>query len=597
MKKTSYYITVTVAIALFFYVLGCAITSNQFSYRYKATKHLNIIGTYSIDNSDEKPLTDYKVLDDSKAHNVVIKGHFSRKIPPYEEILFHLCNLKITFKINDETVLTFGEDNDSIFESPGITWRNYISKGITTEDEIEIILENVYENMATPVFSIFFNDLQSGYSYFLYQQLISEHGSTLLFAFAFSMIGIGLFVYSFVSFLYKRKYMDRSMAISFMIFVVGSYIIMDACFDLMPLIIRNPEYLNLLDILVAYVLPISVIMVFSSYTRELVQKIYRICTMVFSLFLIFTFTIQITGMYDMASFLPIFIFINIIVSMIIFICSCYEVVVVKNREYTELFIGLYPLLIGSFLEITSYWPYLGLVSYVIKGSIILTCVVLFRQFIKSVQNTVNEEKRLQHMETELVQAKISIMFSQIQPHFLYNTLNTICYLCETSPKVASSITEKFAKYLRGNLDSITRKNTITFVQELEHLKCYLAIEEIRFPDIKVVYDINTTEFFLPALTVQPLVENAIKHGLMDSEEGGEVLIKTYEDEYNWYVKITDNGIGFDTAKEKEDDRSHIGIKNTKERLKSMCSGELIIESKIGEGTVAKVIIPKKVGDI
>ena len=146
--------------------------------------------------------------------------------------------------------------------------------------------------------------------------------------------------------------------------------------------------------------------------------------------------------------------------------------------------------------------------------------------------------------------------------------------------------------MRGNFSELDNTTPIRFTKELEHVRCYTEIELIRFPDMTVNYDIQTEDFLLPALTVQPLVENAIKHGLMGREEGGTVTVTVFETESHYCVKVADDGVGFDD-RVSWDERKHIGIRNVRERLQVMCGGTLTVESQKGKGTTALIQIPKE----
>ena len=203
-------------------------------------------------------------------------------------------------------------------------------------------------------------------------------------------------------------------------------------------------------------------------------------------------------------------------------------------------------------------------------------------------------KEVARSERELYEARVQIMVSQIRPHFMYNTLSSIAMLCEIDPEAAQEMTITFAKYLRENMDSLKQTKPVPFTRELEHLKKYLYIEKIRFDDrLNIEYDIQATDFELPQLSIQPLVENAVKHGIGKKEEGGTVTIATRETDTAFEVIVSDDGVGFDmNAPQKDDGRSHIGMENIKKRLKDMCSAEIVIESEPGRGTTAKVIIPK-----
>ena len=186
------------------------------------------------------------------------------------------------------------------------------------------------------------------------------------------------------------------------------------------------------------------------------------------------------------------------------------------------------------------------------------------------------------------------MTSQIRPHFMYNALTSIAMMCELDPKTAKQATITFAKYLRGNMDSLKQTAPVPFTQELEHLKKYLYIEKLRFDDLlNIEYDIQATDFVLPLLSIQPLVENAVKHGVGMKEDGGTVKISTRETETAYEVVIEDDGVGFDVNEQKDDGRSHVGMENTKKRLRDMCGGEVKITSVIGKGTTAIVVLPKE----
>lgn len=197
------------------------------------------------------------------------------------------------------------------------------------------------------------------------------------------------------------------------------------------------------------------------------------------------------------------------------------------------------------------------------------------------------------VEAELKESRISIMLSQIQPHFIYNTLGTIERMCLKDPKQAFDLVRNFSLYLRGNFSELDSVTPIQFAEELKHVEHYVNIEKVRFPDMNIEYDVETTDFILPALSVQPLVENAIKHGLMRLESGGTVIIRSYETPTHFCVEVKDDGVGFDTNLP-IDEKKHVGIRNIRGRLKAMVNGELILDSKVDVGTKAVIMIPKEV---
>ena len=198
----------------------------------------------------------------------------------------------------------------------------------------------------------------------------------------------------------------------------------------------------------------------------------------------------------------------------------------------------------------------------------------------------------EHERALMAEQRIKIMMSQIQPHFVSNTLTTIQSLCLLDPQKAAEITGKFGAYLRNNIASLEEEKLIPIKKELEHTKTYAEIEMLRFPEISVEYHIDSEDFFVPALTIQPLVENAIRHGIRELEHG-EVKVSTQKTEDNYIITISDNGVGFDTKKPLSSDERHMGINNVSERIKAMCGGKLTIDSRIGEGTEVTITIPRR----
>ena len=213
--------------------------------------------------------------------------------------------------------------------------------------------------------------------------------------------------------------------------------------------------------------------------------------------------------------------------------------------------------------------------------------------VKAVLEAQRLEAERQAMELKLQESQISIMLSQIQPHFLYNTLNSIYQLCETNPMRARSMVNSFAEYLRNNLSTLEEPGLISFETELAHINTYLDIEKIRFEDtLEIEYDIQCVDFSLPVLTVQPIVENAVKHGTSKKRGGGSILLSTEEDAESYIIKVSDTGCGFDPAVQKDDGKRHVGIENVRQRLFNMCAGSLTIESAVGVGTLVTIRIPK-----
>ncbi|MDO4265424.1 MAG: histidine kinase [Eubacteriales bacterium] len=195
---------------------------------------------------------------------------------------------------------------------------------------------------------------------------------------------------------------------------------------------------------------------------------------------------------------------------------------------------------------------------------------------------------------ELADMQVSLMLSQIKPHFLYNSLTAIRQLCDIDAGQAKESLLDFSRFLRANMNSLDTTEPIPFERELEHVRSYLNLEKQRFGEkLHVIYDIQTSKFLLPTLTLQPIVENAVRHGILRREEGGTLLIHTEDAEDGYLICVEDDGVGMEYAAEKDTDgRIGIGMINVKKRLETQCGGDLYVHSESGR-TRVMIWIPKK----
>ena len=221
------------------------------------------------------------------------------------------------------------------------------------------------------------------------------------------------------------------------------------------------------------------------------------------------------------------------------------------------------------------------------SSISLTLIV-----IMIVKENTSEYRRQESIKNQL---EIDLMLGQIQPHFLFNVLYVIQEICHINPETAAEAIGEFSKYLRHNMDSISIRTPIPFKEELEHVEHYVSLQQLRFGEtLEVQYELGCTDFKMPTLTLQPIVENAIRYGVRMAPKGrGKVLVKTIEHPDCYEIDVIDNGPGFDVNKVPNDGMSHTGLKNVRERLAQVSGGELTVTSAPGEGTTVRMIIPKE----
>ena len=297
---------------------------------------------------------------------------------------------------------------------------------------------------------------------------------------------------------------------------------------------------------------------------------------------------------------------QLIVNLILLVCLVKEYFAKKDKWNLSYIGAILPLIaFGVDLAMTDLGIWKGgIVSQYVFIALFAAAMVVVLRIIPRNINAAEKAKELELqrsrleaekniMEAELKESRVAIMLSQIQPHFIYNTLGTIERMCLKDPQKANELVRNFSLYLRGNFSELDSITPIRFAEELKHVEHYANIEKVRFPDMNIEYEIEATEFVLPALSVQPLVENAIKHGLMRLETGGTVVIRSYETPTHFCVSVTDDGVGFDPELP-IDEKKHVGLRNIRGRLNAMVDGELILESKPGVGTKAVIMIPKEV---
>ncbi len=260
---------------------------------------------------------------------------------------------------------------------------------------------------------------------------------------------------------------------------------------------------------------------------------------------------------------------------------------VPKWTYHSFLVYLFIPMIATIVQMFSY----GLLLIVLGT----TLSVMF-MFINIIIHQVEKDIR---QSREIATQQLTIRTLQMRPHFIYNTLTNIYYLCQQNPQKAQAAIADFTKYLRKNFTAITKEELIPFEEELEHAKAYLAVVKVRFEELLFVeYDTTFTAFKLPPLTLEPIVENSVKHNLDPDSPPLHILVSTSEKEGVAVIRVEDNGTGFEsieTIKSKisdDEEESHIGLSNVKNRLGEMCGGTLELSPRVGGGTVVTITIPK-----
>lgn len=231
----------------------------------------------------------------------------------------------------------------------------------------------------------------------------------------------------------------------------------------------------------------------------------------------------------------------------------------------------------------------------VLGSLLISVLVAFGvasdQEIRRMR-TAEAAGQIRDLRQQLEWEQNNSMLHQISTHFFYHTLNALQALIVLNPNAAYKMAGDFSRYLRFNVDAITASGgVVTFKEELRAVRAYAEINEAQLGDrLNVIFDVPDVDFMMPALTLQPIVENAIIHGIKPKVGGGTVTVSLRSDEQNWYIRVADDGQGFDPTKQRND--QSIGLANVRGRIGKFEGCSMEIASTPGCGTTAVLVYRK-----
>lgn len=559
---------------------------------------------------------EYRIADgpwqtiDSEQHipstkgDVTLRGNFHMLTPDGEYVGLYSRDLPVALYTNHINLTIYEGDREPYvvnIENPmfkdsacGVNWTAHTFTA-GCEDPIEILIHNPHRfgneravdellsNVAIwPSIDFEKTVLESG--------ALQRNTGLLFLVVSFVLLGTALF-----STLIHIKNNSILWLFGFMVLFAGAYFIFsaDGISFWQEFIITNTTALGCS--MMFYMLFLS--MVVTHFIKS-AKKLCIATLAALSAFDLFFFILPIVSDVFFYDIWPSWVILQAVNNLILLICLVKDsICVTKDKKWISIGLML-PLIafgIDAGMTTLGYWQGGVASKYVFCGLFIVSLAVVLRIIpgnINAAAKATELEAEKNALNAQLTQSRISTMMSQICPHFIYNTLGSIELLCNVDPPKAGKLVHNFAMYLRGNFGELDNPRPIRMSQEMEHVRYYVSIESVRFPDMTFTFDMNSDDFMLPALSIQPIVENAIKHGLMPLERGGSVRVTSWETPSAYCVSIEDDGVGFDTGI-LLDERKHIGLRNIRERLEAIVGGTLSIDSTKGKGTKVQLNIPKE----
>ena len=523
-------------ITIAFRTLGSGNANTQFSKRYSS---YDSGWTVTIDGASQDVKLPYKVAT-GEDDLIVFSNILPQSIPEYTAIDMRNFHQVMEVRVDGELIYTYPNFSAGSFTILSDAWSIINLAPNQAGKPIEITLKNI----TIRGFSGYITDIYIGDSNSILQHLREE--STLPFLTGIVMMILGIFLVG-VSLMYGRYTNQKpNTQMGLAMFFFGAWLTNRSK---IPYFSSSNGRVFFLSIGALLLVPIFLFL-YDYYRNEKHKRVAFtgfIISLLFGIFIVSTSSIIKHNAETVALIAYLLCFLAIFHDCIVLYMESFGKAS-KLRNKSELAMDriefastlLFPL--AAIEEVIFFddrlWTELSMFFriLILMFAATYTGIVFWRIYL------VTKERAL--ISERLQESQLELMMGQIQPHFLFNTLSSIRTLVKTDPDTAYSMLYDFSKYLRANVDNVTNLDGIKFSAEVEHIKSYVNIENVRFADrLSVIYDIQVDDFVVPPLSIQPLVENAIKHGVTKKTKGGTVSLKSYEtDEYN-IVEINDNGVG------------------------------------------------------
>lgn len=546
---------------------------------------LGFEGEYSQNGGAWEPISEENVFS-AYDGDLVLRGKFDPELPEGAELRFYLNHIGMSIYVNGQMI--YESSYEKYPDMCGSTWAAWDYWNMTAEDVFEIRLHNPHSYGNRNAYNEFLDSVwMSGRevltSYFDKQNMPYRVFCAFILVAAIAFIGISV--------VYQRLRLPSSMLLlklGIMSLLMGVYMY----FDAKDIHLRSDQALfntyvrQLAIMLAAWMLVNGITELLQGKRRKLAEAAGYVLMTADVVCIAFALA-GVMRIYDTGIYWAI---LQGIVSLILLTLCIAEVKNSRKRDRFLLIsaVVLLVVLVAELLNARMFWWKSGVCIKTVFGILfVLLLIQAMWMVAKNYQNAITARK----LREELKNSRVILAMSQIRTHFIFNILNAISGMCEYDPQKADETLVMFSRYLRSNINIMEEDEPEAFTKSLEHLEDYIHLEQVRFGEkIKFEKLIEDDNFNIPPLVLQPVVENAIKHGLLRKKQGGTIRLHAWEENGNSVVEIADDGVGFDTNAALRE--GAVGMKNVRFRLKYMVGGTMDVKSIPGKGTTVTISIPK-----
>ena len=564
---------------------------------------LNFAGEYSFDNGGSwQTLTEDADLSTNQG-DVLLRGHFDSEIFPGGILYLYRDHFAITVSVNGELwyqsmqaeILAAGEAGKPYrADNCGSEWVLVgFENGLMNTDTLEIRLQKMHEHIEPDAYRNFLSSCYIGpIETAILEAYLQPHvtpwtilGSLLL------ILAVMILGATAASAIFQIGVTRKLSKLGFVLLFAGGFMLLDIItVSLTGETMVFNTYAKQIFLMLAVYWGMLCVRDKLTEFRHTLAKIVAFVSLGLNMALILPSFLGVWPIYDT---LPVWAVAQLLFTAVMLFAVVWELLKSPAKRRWGLYACLL-LMVSLLLDMAGVGRSMYSHYTCAKLSFTFVCVIYGFISLKRLLIDYQGARRAIKLEKELEESRIAILLSQMQPHFIHNILNVIYYLCGKDPAAAQGAISKFSDHLRNNLEAISQTELIPFSKELEQIRTYLELEQIRFAEeLSVVYDIEEENILLPVLSIQPLVENAVKHGIAKKRGGGVVTISSRQTENAYLITVSDTGVGFDVDRYMEDGKVHVGLINIRQRLASRMNATVDIESKPGQGTTVTVTIPRE----